>query len=196
MLRHLVGPIVEVLADFRTVIAERPMPAAGGAREERAGRAAVDRSRMKAVENEDVVLALLRFADGTIGQVGSARIAWGRKNGPDLEIYGTRGALRFTQERMNELQLFRPSERADDNGFRTVLTGPAHPPYGRFTPAAGHGLGFNDLKTVEAAHLLDGIAAGTPLYPDFREGWAVEAVCDAMLESAEKRTWVRVEGPG
>jgi predicted dehydrogenase len=59
--RFLVGPITEVAAAFRTVITERPMPA-GGAREERAGRTAVDPSRLGKVENEDVALALVRFA--------------------------------------------------------------------------------------------------------------------------------------
>ena len=49
---------------------------------------------------------------------------------------------------------------------------------------------------IEVAGLLEGIAAGTPLYPDFREGWAIEAVCDAILESAARRIWVAVAEPG
>ena len=104
--------------------------------------------------------------------------------------------MRFRQERFNEFELFRADPRKDDNGFRTVLTGPYHPGYDRFSPAPGHGLGFNDLKTIEVAHLLDGIDRGTPLDPDFREGWAIEAVCEAMVASAERRAWVRVEQPG
>jgi predicted dehydrogenase len=110
----------------------------------------------------------------------------------DFELTGSRGALRFTQERFNELQLFRPSDAPADDGFRTILTGPAHPPYGRFTPAGGHGLGFNDLKIAEAAHLLDAIAGRCPPYPDFREGHAIEQVLEAMLESAETRRWVAI----
>jgi predicted dehydrogenase len=102
----------------------------------------------------------------------------------DFELYGTKGSISFTQERFNEIKLFRPSDRSDDNGFRTILIGPAHPPYGRFSPAGGHGLGFNDLKTIEVAHLLAGIAGEEAFYPDFREGWAIECVVDAMVESA------------
>lgn len=190
--RFLVGGIEAVSGQLGTAITHRPMPAAGGGREERAQKVAVDRSRMAEVENEDLAQALLRFSCGASGYLGSSRIAWGRKNGLDLELYGTSGALRFTQERFNEIQLFRPSSRPDDNGFRTILTGPAHPPFGRFTPAVGHGLGFNDLKVSEVAHLLAAIAGQAPPYPDFREGAAIEAVCEAIERSDHEGRWIDV----
>jgi hypothetical protein len=41
-------------------------------------------------------------------------------------------------------------------------------------PHPGHGIGFDDLKRIEVAHLLDGIDRGTPLDPDFREGRVIE----------------------
>lgn len=193
LMRYLTGPITEVSAVTRTAIAQRPTAVAGAGREDRSGQAAVDWDRMATVENEDVVEAIVRFASGAIGHLGSSRIAWGRKNGLDFEVFGTNGALRFTQERFNEIQLFRPSYRFDDNGFRTILTGPAHPPYARFNPAVGHGLGFNELKIAEAAHLLDAIAGTCPPYPDFGEGHAIEQVCDAMLASAREKRWVAIE---
>jgi predicted dehydrogenase len=191
--RYLAGPIVEVLGDTAVVVAERAVAPPGGdlqfARVEQP-------SETRAVENEDVAHGLFRFANGVLGSLAASRTAWGRKNGPDLELHGTLGAVRFRQERFNEFELYKAAARKDDNGFRTVLTGPYHGDYGRFTPAPGHGIGFNDLKVIEVAHLLDGIATGAPLEPDFREGWAIEAVCDAMLESAARRAWVRVAQPG
>ena len=72
-------------------------------------------------------------------------------------------AVRFRQERFNEFELFKAAARKDDNGFRTVFTGPYHGDYGRFTPAPGHGIGFNELKVIEVAGLLKGIADGTSL---------------------------------
>jgi predicted dehydrogenase len=180
--RFLLGDVVEVCADLTTTIPRRPLPGprAGGERQ---------------VENEDVAHALLRFASGCIGTLATSRVAWGRKNGLDLELHGTRGAVRFTQERFNEVQLFLAGERDERNGFRTILTGPAHPPYARFNPAPGHGLGFNELKVAEAALLLEAIAGKAAAYPDFREGAAIEAVLDAMVESAAQRRWVAVHGP-
>jgi predicted dehydrogenase len=174
--RLLLGEVTEVSADMATTVPRRPV-AGGGQR---------------AVENEDIAHALLRFKDGAIGTVGTSRVAWGRKNGFDVEVHGTRGTLRFTQERFNELQLYLPGEPDDRNGFRTILTGPAHPPYGRFNPAGGHGLGFNELKVAEAAELLAAIAGQGKAYPDFREAAAVEAIIDAMVESTAGRRWVAV----
>lgn len=172
----LAGPIVEVAAGLHTAIPERRDAA----------------SKVRRVENDDVAEVLVRFANGAVGHIGCSRLAWGRKNGLDFELYGRSGGIRFTQERFNEIQLFKPADRADDNGFRTILTGPPHPPFARFTPGWGHGLGFNDLKTIEAAHLLTAIAEGTPAWPDFEEGYKVEAVCEAIARSAETRRWEEV----
>ncbi len=193
--RHLVGPIAEVLADFAVVVPRRPLATADLDDLQFARVADVAGTGSREVENEDVAHALVRFASGLMGTITASRTAWGRKNGPDLELHATKGAVRFRQERFNEFELFRAGPRQDDNGFRAVLTGPSHPDYGRFTPAPGHGLGFNDLKTIEVAHLLEGIAQGSRLYPDFREGWAIEAACEAMAASASRRTWVSVEEP-
>jgi predicted dehydrogenase len=106
------------------------------------------------------------------------------------EISGSKGALLFDQERMNELRLFTFGDRRRLDGFRTILTSAEHPPYGAFCPAPGHQLGFNDLKVIEVKALLEGIVRGTPLYPDFREAWRIACVVDAIQQSAAERRWV------
>ncbi len=190
--RLLGGSIVEVLGETAMVVPERAVAPPGGdlqfARVEQP-------AEMRTVENEDIAHCLFRFESGVLGSMIASRTAWGRKNGPDFELYGTLGGVRYRQERFNEFELFRSGTRKDDNGYRTVYCGPYHGEYGRFTPAPGHGIGFNDLKVIEVAQLLEAIATDRPLKPDFREGWAIEAVCDAILESAERRAWVRVERP-
>ena len=190
--RLLGGSIVEVLGETAMVVPERAVAPPGGdlqfARVEQP-------AEMRTVENEDIAHCLFRFESGVLGSMIASRTAWGRKNGPDFELYGTLGGVRYRQERFNEFELFRSGTRKDDNGYRTVYCGPYHGEYGRFTPAPGHGIGFNDLKVIEVAQLLEAIATDRPLKPDFREGWAIEAVCDAILESAERRAWVMVERP-
>ncbi|MFL5337662.1 MAG: Gfo/Idh/MocA family protein, partial [Geminicoccaceae bacterium] len=132
--RYLAGPIVEVIADAAVVVPERAVAPPGGdlqfARVEAP-------SELRTVENEDIAHGLFRFASGLLGSLTASRTAWGRKNGPDLELYGTLGAARYRQERFNEFELYRASPRKDDNGYRTVFTGPYHGDYGKFTPAPG-----------------------------------------------------------
>lgn len=176
----LIGPVAEVCADIETVIRERPDPKRPG--------------KSGAVENEDIAHALLRFDNGTAGTLASSRIAWGRKCGLFWEITGSRGTIQFDQERMNELRLFSAEGPADRRGFTTILTGPAHPPYERFCPAPGHGLGFNDLKVIEADHLLRGIAGETELFPDFSDALAIERVIHGIVASAADRAWRRIRG--
>jgi predicted dehydrogenase len=189
----LLGPVESVSADIATVITERPMPAAGGARESRTEAVAVTEGVMAPVENEDIAHTLLRFSRGCVGTLTTSRVAWGRKNRLAFEIFGSKGSIVFDQERFNELQLFtRDGVAPALNGFRTILTGPAHPPYGQFSPAAGHGIGFNDLKIIEVAHLLAALANDTPLYPSFADALQVETVITGMLQSADTRQWVNL----
>jgi len=173
---HLIGPVASLAGETSTVIAARPLPGGGTA----------------AVENDDQVHAVLRFANGARGVIDVSRIAWGYKNHLAVEITGTKGTLAFDQERFNELRLFRAGQAAGTEGFTRVLTGPRHPPYGAFSPAAGHGLGYNDLKCAEVAHLLEGIAGRAALTPGFAEGLAIERVADAIERASVERRWISV----
>ena len=117
----LCGPVESLVADMATVHATRPLADGRG------------RGR---VENEDVASALVRFAGGVTGVIATSRAAWGRKNRLGWEVHGERGMIAFEQERMNELQLFVNEGPAATQGFRTILTGPAHPPYRRLRAGA------------------------------------------------------------
>jgi len=172
---YLVGEVEAVCGQTRIAIAERPSP--DGPRK---------------VENEDHAHALLRFAGGALGTFETSRVAPGRKSHLAFEITGTRGTLLFDQERMNELGYYGPGQPPGREGFTTILSGPRHPPYAAFCPAPGHGLGFNDLKVIEAAELLRAIVEQRPVWPDFRAAWRLERVLHAIVRSAAERRWVDV----
>ena len=174
--RHVVGPIASVTGETATLVRRRPF-------------AGHDR----AVEVDDVATAALRFASGAVGTIEANWLATGRKMGLAFEVSGSMGAIRFTQERMNELELYRAADPAGLQGFRTIEAGPAHPPYGAFCPAAGHGLGFNDLKTIEVADFLRAVGGEAVGHADFREGWAVARTVEAIYRAARDGGWVRVD---
>ncbi len=178
--RYLVGPIERVLGDVVTAIPSRPM--ARGSAERRA------------VQVDDVARAHVRFANGATGSLEANWIATGRKMRHDFEVSGSKGGLAFTQERFNELRLYRTDDPAGRRGFRTIFAGPEHPPYGAFCVAGGHQIGFNDLKTIEVYDLLRAIAGETTGHADFREGLAVLETTEAIYASAREGRWVRVSG--
>ncbi len=108
------------------------------------------------------------------------------------EITGTAGTLVFNQERFNELGLYQTGPDRRTNGFRTILSGPAHEGYSGFLPAAGHQIGFNDMKAIEMARFIECVGAGRPAFPDFRWAAEVQDVIDAMALSGRERCWVPV----
>ncbi|WP_074256068.1 hypothetical protein [Vannielia litorea] len=73
-----------------------------------------------------------------------------------------------------------------EQGFRTILTGPQHPPYAAFCPAPGHQIGFNAPKVLEAAEVVETIAGRHKAWPDFGEALEIERVIHAIAESAAR----------
>ena len=151
-----------------------------------------DGARRRPVETFDIATALLRMGEGASGTIQVSRSAWGRKGRLQLQIFGARGAIFFDQERFNEVGVYLADGLDEDRGIKTVLIGPAHPPYERFIPAPGHQLGFNDLKIIEAHELLNRIAGKPSLTIDFDQGLAIERTIRAMARSHSEGRWVAV----
>jgi predicted dehydrogenase len=187
--QFLVGEIEEVCGMTGTYIKERSVAASGSGH---GAKAAGDAPR-RTVENDDVCQFLIRYRAGAMGCIEASRIGTGRKLWLTYEIQGSKGALFYSQERMNELNLYRHTEPAAERGYKTVFAGPDHPNYGAFFPIAGVGLGYNDQKIIEAHDLVVAIATGKKAFPDFRFGLEINRVVDAVLLSVAERRWVRLE---
>jgi predicted dehydrogenase len=170
------GPITKVMGDCVTMIAERP-DGKGGKRH---------------VEVDDVGRAFLRFASGATGSIEGNWIATGRKMQHDFEVYGTKGALAFTQERFSELHFFSTDDRKGRQGFRRIEAGPDHPPYELFCVAPGHQLGFNDLKAIEAAGFLEAVAGSRPEPFNFRAGLRIQTLVETIHASSRAGAWKEV----
>jgi predicted dehydrogenase len=96
---------------------------------------------------------------------------------------------------MNELVIYENAGPKAEQGFRTILSGPDHPPYGQFVPAPGHQLGFLDLKTIEAAEIARAIVSGARPHPDFDHALAYETVIHAIARSAASGERVKIDPP-
>ena len=172
----LLGPITDVMGDCITLIGERP-DGKGGTRK---------------VTVDDVGRAFLRFGNGAQGSIEGNWIATGRKMQHDFEVYGTRGALAFTQERFNELHFYSTADAPGRRGFRRIEAAPDHPPYGRFCVAPGHQLGFNDLKAIEVEGYIRAIAGETPEPFGFAAGLRIQRLVEIIQKSSAARQWLRV----
>ncbi|WP_279581439.1 Gfo/Idh/MocA family protein [Fodinicola feengrottensis] len=187
--RYLVGEVASVNSMLRTYIPKRPTGAGGL---DRLGAGRLAGTPWGIVDVDDEVSTLLRFGNGAVGSIEATRNAYGRNNFLTFELHGTEGSIVFNYERRDELQVCFADDPDDRRGFRTVHTGPAHPYGDALWPIPALGIGYGDTKIIEANDLFRAIVDGTPVSPDFGDGYQVALISDAIVASAESDAWVDV----
>ncbi len=168
-----VGGIERVSGHLRTFVGERPVE---------------DDEGTRTVTVDDAYSAQAEFETGAMGTFEASRFATGHKNDHTIEIHGSRGSLRFSLERLNELEVL----REDGRGYETVLVTDEDDPYvDRWWPP-GHVLGWEHTFVHENFEFLSAVAEGRPFEPDFSAGLAVQRVLNAIVESDGRGEWVSV----
>ncbi len=156
---YLCGPAHDVSGGrFHTSIVERPKPLG-----QVIGHTGGDVSdETSPVTNDDYATFNARFA-ACVGTIEVSRVAAGHPNGLALEIFGTRGAARWSQTNPAQVEVMLHDEHADVAGYRTIPLGPAHPHYagGWAMDAPGVGIGQNDLFVHQTRAFLEEVA-GVP----------------------------------
>ncbi len=193
MAHFISGPIDAVVANRATFITQRERPAAGTVGNPLG--AATGQGASGPVTNEDYVGALARFKNGAQGMLEVCRVINGAASDMSFEVHGTRGAVKWSFERMNELQVQRrDDENRADEGYTTLLSGPWHPHHADFNPAWGLSLSYDDLKTIEAFEFVQSIARGQQGEPGFAAAGAVARVQQALIASWDSDRWQPVAG--
>ncbi len=187
--QFVAGRIDSVTGLTETFIRERPLPGSGAAGHFSKGE---EGGATGPVENEDYAALLGRFESGAVVVLESSRVAIGPRAEYALEVYGTKGSLRWDFQRLNELQF------ADDtSGYRTIMAQPGFGDFARFQPGAGTSMGFDDLKTIEAQLFLRSVLEGRQLAPSAADAWSAAEIVEAAVRSDRARAWEpvgRVEG--
>lgn len=174
--RYLCGPVAELSGSVETFHKKRPVHGQPTAYRE--------------VENEDWASASLRFTSGARGTTEVSRVAHGKKMDIGFELVCETGSVLFSGERSNEVKLYIAGENNGQAGFRTVRINDQHPDYGNFICAPGHGIGFNDLKTIELRDFLEAISNKRNAQPDIKDAVKISRICEAILESSNQKNWI------
>jgi predicted dehydrogenase len=165
--RFLLGePVTSASGHLRTFVAERTGD--GGP---------------EPVTVDDAAWATLTTASGAVASLEVSRMATGRKNGLTIEVYGSRGALFFDLERLNELHVLDGPGNGTSGARRVVVTEADHPYVGAWWPP-GHVLGWDHTFVVQASEFLGAIGSGAAGSPSFADGLAVQRVLAAIEDSA------------
>jgi predicted dehydrogenase len=143
----------------------------------------------KPVTVDEASSALARFESGAIGVFEMARTAVRRPCDFTLEINGDRGTLVFEYARLNELRFGDATDRPELYGMRRIRAEHETHPYVRNWWPIGQGVGYGASFVNHLGDLLERWPDG-PWEPDFAQGAAVQAVCEAIEWAAAERRWV------
>jgi predicted dehydrogenase len=181
----LIGPITRVVGTTATFIAERPLPVPGQGTHYGRGAAG---DRTGPVTNEDYAGMLCEFANGVRGTFEASRTIVGPESQMAFDVHGTRGAVGWNLEKLNELQLYRLTDDPG-SGYTTVYGGERFPYHGHFVPGSANGIGFEDLVVIEDYEFCRSVVEGRTHSPGFEDALAWVNVQAALLRSVESGRW-------
>ena len=191
--RFIMGDISEVIGAAATIsIPERFLP-----KGTTTGHGHVELSDQKAkVENDDVMSALLRFANGAQGFMTASRVAVGTGNRVQVEVYGTKGTARFSNETPSHFDLAILGE-SGPAPFQRILNRPSSP-YVAALAAVPHDLvpiGYAESFGFMIYEFLQAVAEGRPFTNgSIEDGYRAAAVLDAIQKASVTNAPVKVRG--
>jgi predicted dehydrogenase len=188
--RYLVGEIKSVTGMAKTFVKERPIPEGAASGTFSAGKTG---EKMGMVDVEDAISMIVEFENGAMGTFDATVFAIGRENYNYFEIYGSKGALIWNLERMNELQYYNGEDQGDFRGFRTILaTQGSHPYMSHWWPPA-HNIGYEHAFHHAVYDFLKAIESGKPIKPNFEDGYKGMLVLEAGLKSSESKKQIDIK---
>lgn len=186
--RYLIGEITDVCCVQKTFNKFRPKAILED------GLVAVAGTEMGEVDVDDASQFMAKFEDQDImAYFESTRNGTGHKNQNRIEIAGSKGAVIFDMEKMNELEYYNDADPEHLKGFRRIQVGEGCHPYMSNWWPAGHLIGYGDTFVNEYFDFFTAIREGKKVHPDFRDGLVCQKVLDAADKSASELKWVKVD---
>ncbi len=182
--RFLIGEPEAVTAVNKTFIKKRPLPGTGAT----AFTAGTGTSTTAPgdVEVDDASFAIVEFANGALGSVESSRFAVGRKNYNYFEVYGSKGAIVFNLERMNELEYLDFTQSSSEQGFRRIIVTESDHPYLSAWWPPGHIIGYEHTFVNAFYDFLKAVAGKGTVKPDFNDGAQIIRILEAIRKSSDE----------
>jgi len=148
--------------------------------------------KVEPVGIDDASLFLARFANGSLATFEATRYARGHKALYTFEINGEHASIMWDLHDLHRLKYFDHRDEGRVRGWRDLHITDRDHPYMDHWWVPGLQIGYEHTFIHQAADFLTAAAAGKSASPTFREGLATDDVTDAVLESAAKRSWVKV----
>ncbi|MGO4623889.1 Gfo/Idh/MocA family protein [Ensifer sp. 2YAB10] len=189
--RFLCGEVEEIAGAIATIsIRQRFLPAGASI-----GHNHVElSSESRRVDNDDVMSALLRFANGCQGTFLASRVAVGMGNSLTIAITGTKGAVRYSSRTPAHYEIAH-FDGSGQSPFAIVANNPTLPFAGLLpVPHDGVAIGYAEVFGFMIQEFLEAIANGHPMTNgSILDGLRASEILDAIQQAADTNQPAKVK---
>jgi predicted dehydrogenase len=168
------GAITDVSAVTETFVKERMHQLTG---------------KVQPVGIDDACIFHCHFENGSLGLFESTRYARGHKALYTFEINGADASIRWDLHDLNRLEYFDHRDESIVRGWRTIHVTDGDQPYMDKWWVPGLGIGYEHSFVHQVADFLKSLETGEDCSPTFREALQTQKVCEAVIDSANSRSW-------
>jgi len=145
--------------------------------------------KVQPVGIDDACIFHCHFENGSLGLFESTRYARGHKALYTFEINGEHASIRWDLHDLNRLEYFDHRDESIVRGWRSIHVTDGDQPYMDKWWVPGLGIGYEHSFIHQAADFLKSLESGGECHPTFEDALQTQKVCEAVLESANSRSW-------
>ena len=131
------------------------------------------------VENDDVAQFMFIFYNNALGFISANRVSPGSKQNMQFEIQFTKGVIKYSLERMNEILIYKDN----NEGFLSVISDNNN----------WFDIGYDELKRIDIECFFANNTFSTQNETDFLFAAKVDCVISAVIESSRTKKWVNTK---
>jgi predicted dehydrogenase len=173
MTHYLLGSVASVRATMRTLIDERMTTKSS--------------DRKEKVDVDDWMLATLELNRDAVGVIEVTRMAAGASQASGFEVYGSQGALIYSETNPESVRYYNLKRGEWVNGPTRLAPLPGERPIEQIWPSGKYSQGFMTNAHLAAEYdLLLNVAENKPSQVDFKAAANTQAVVEGAYISAER----------
>ncbi|HZB14346.1 MAG TPA: Gfo/Idh/MocA family oxidoreductase [Chryseolinea sp.] len=145
--------------------------------------------KVQPVGIDDACIFHCHFENGSLGLFESTRYARGHKALYTFEINGEHASIRWDLHDLNRLEYFDHKDESIVRGWRSIHVTDGDQPYMDKWWVPGLGIGYEHSFIHQVADFLKSLESGGLCHPTFEDALQTQKVCEAVIESANSRSW-------
>ena len=145
--------------------------------------------KMEKVGIDDACSFLCHFENGSLGLFESTRYARGHKALYTFEINGEHASIAWDLHDLNRLAFFDHKDESSVRGWHSIHVTDGDHPYMDKWWVPGLSIGYEHSFVHQAADFFRSLETGDACSPTFKDALETQKVCEAVLDSANSRSW-------